>query len=207
MQTTQRTDAQTQAARQNGAQSKGPTTDAGKTKSAQNARKHGLCGDKLVFDDPAAEAEFQAKLNGLIQTYIPTTEPENACVRRMAEAQWRAEVCTRMEFALIQAIDTRKACAMQGGDGLPSLNTILRYKSRIDRDYAQARAELADLRRHRIRPENSNNAAEPPAFEPIDQALERFGTNEPGAFDPLVGLNREQRRRVEAIARKQVKKR
>lgn len=204
-----RSQAQLTASQDNGAKSQGPKTEEGKAVSSKNAIRHGLCCKDLVFDDPEAAAEFEKSFVDLCDTYHPTTEPERICVREMAVANWRAGVVLRMEIALIQAVDRREACCETGGQGLPSLKTILRYKARIDRDYDRARAELQDLRQHRLPPQMPIGPTSRPA---LDEAFMARDMNEPeppaNSASPAndVGLNREQRRRLEAVNRKKSKK-
>lgn len=208
-----RSEGQAEASRLNGARSGGPKSEEGKARSGRNAVKHGLCSGTLSFDNPEAEAEFKSILNGLSEVYIPSNDAEAACIEAMAVAQWRERVAVQMEIKLLEAVDDRRACAMAGGDGLPSLNTILRYKGRIERDYTRARAELEDLRTHRLPavapalagPPSTAMGRDQPAVEsrPSEPGLPAngHGTNEP---DMALGngLNREQRRRLEAIRRK-----
>lgn len=200
------TQAQSAASRQNGAQSNGPVSEEGKAKSSQNAIKHGLCSARLTFDNPEARAEFEHILTGLIDTYIPTTDPERACVQAMAVAKWREGVVLMMEVRLIEAVDIGEACCVQGGLGLPSLGTILRYKSRIERDYSRARTELDDLRSHRLPRQTPPPEPAKQAYIPMDAALKTLGTNEPSAPANDASLNREQRRKLEAINRKRERK-
>ena len=51
------------ASRRNGARSRGPTTAAGKARSARNALQHGLCARTVLLDDEDAD-RLEAALLG-----------------------------------------------------------------------------------------------------------------------------------------------
>ena len=72
--------------------------------------------------------------------------PQRAAARHLARATWRRGVCDRLEAVVIDAIDRGEACAETGGDGLPSLRTLVRYRARVERDLREARAELTTLK-------------------------------------------------------------
>jgi hypothetical protein len=58
-----RTPAQIEASRRNGARSRGPDTDAGKARSARNGTRHGLRGGPFALlpsEDPDEFAELHA---------------------------------------------------------------------------------------------------------------------------------------------------
>ena len=59
--TEERSDAQKEASRINGAKSKGPKTEEGKAISAQNARTHGLSAHSVIIDGESEEAWLNPK--------------------------------------------------------------------------------------------------------------------------------------------------
>ena len=68
--TLERTEAQREAARINGAKSRGPITEEGKAISSRNSRKHGLAARKFVLEDED-QAEYDALLTGYRQSFSP----------------------------------------------------------------------------------------------------------------------------------------
>jgi hypothetical protein len=61
-----------EAARRNGAKSKGPVTAQGKAKSSRNAFRHGLCSKILIVAD-----EDQEEFDELRDSYMETFQPRN----------------------------------------------------------------------------------------------------------------------------------
>src|SRR5258708_6581000 len=64
------TEKQIEAARQNGAKSKGPKTPEGKQRSSQNATQHAMLAETLVLHNES-NAEFQLTLDAYTQQYQP----------------------------------------------------------------------------------------------------------------------------------------
>lgn len=87
------------ASRRNGARSRGPRTATGKSRSARNALKHGLCARTLLLDD-----EDVATLAALDAAARAELAPEGAfqaeLVTRIVAAAWRARRADRLEAAL-----------------------------------------------------------------------------------------------------------
>lgn len=145
------TAAQQSASRQNGAQSSGPTTDEGKTRSAKNSVKHGLCAREFVLTCHEDQAGFAKLLADLTFVHQAKHEAEQEACRTLAVATWRRRTCDNLEAQLLAAIENGNACAQTGGDGLPSLSTICRYRARISRDIREAKDELKALRAARVK--------------------------------------------------------
>jgi hypothetical protein len=79
----QPTAAQSATSRLNGALSHGPTTDAGKARSALNGTRHGLLAAELPVADDAERAELAA----LRRAYAHRFRPADA-----TERHWREEL-------------------------------------------------------------------------------------------------------------------
>jgi hypothetical protein len=85
---TNRTEAQKNASKQNGAKSRGPTTPEGRARCAQAARKHGRYAASLVLPNES-ESRYRAILDGLNRAFQPANFFESALVAKMAAAHWR----------------------------------------------------------------------------------------------------------------------
>jgi hypothetical protein len=98
-----RSPAQIEAARRNGARSRGPVTPEGKARASRNALKHGLAAlHHLVLEDEAP-SELEELTARLLAEVGPTSEIEARLVRRMAIAFWKGERAERIEVALFDA--------------------------------------------------------------------------------------------------------
>jgi hypothetical protein len=70
-----RTQAQIEASRRNGAKSNGPKTDEGRTRSSQNAIKHGLSAHKFVVLEGESEDGWAEFHQGYIAKFQPRERP------------------------------------------------------------------------------------------------------------------------------------
>jgi len=201
------TSAQSEASRANGALSRGPTTDAGKARSAANAPapSHGLRGTGpfafLPGEDPAA---FDDLLADLLTTYAPADAAERHWVEEVAHAMWRRRRLHALEARVLGHLlsDEDEAPSTR----LPSLATLARYLGRLERDLRLAHAELARLREDRLARTPEPELGDPPAAAPRPtRPAGTTGTPEPEpqarAQPERPALNRAQRRRLAALAR------
>ncbi len=103
---------QLEANRSNAIRSTGPRTSEGKTRSSQNAMKHGIFAqDVVIRDGDGAEdpAEFDALLEQLTETLQPVGVLEQAAVHRIATCHWRLRRVCRFEVgATRQRLDECK---------------------------------------------------------------------------------------------------
>jgi hypothetical protein len=109
-----RSPAQAEAARRNGARSKGPVTPEGKRRSAANALKHGLAALHhlvLAGEDPE---ELEGLTSRLLAELGPENELEARLVRRLAVAFWKGERAERMEVALLDGAPRVKPPTLGG---------------------------------------------------------------------------------------------
>src|SRR3954469_14139514 len=91
-----------EAARINGAHSKGPATEEGKTRAARNATKHGLNASDVVIVGED-ESAFEALLASLHESWKPLTTAERDLVFEIAANRWRLRRIRRMEKDVINA--------------------------------------------------------------------------------------------------------
>ena len=78
-----------ETARINGAKSRGPTTEAGKATSSQNAIKHGMTARNTYILECENANEYKEFLAQHIAIHQPATPPEKELVEQMAIARWR----------------------------------------------------------------------------------------------------------------------
>src|SRR5689334_2252483 len=114
----QRTEKQREAARRNGALSRGPKTAAGKAVSSQNAVCHGACASTIVILPHESEAEWQQLHDSSVRRFQPADQQEYKIVVQLAGIQWRMDRNTMNEAQMIeQAMSSRhvraKAYEMQ----------------------------------------------------------------------------------------------
>ncbi|MDX2152750.1 MAG: hypothetical protein SFV54_18555, partial [Bryobacteraceae bacterium] len=163
--TPNRTDAQREASRKNGAQSKGPVTPQGKARSAANGSKRSaprrqaiqLVDFLLATEDPSL---FDEVLEDHIELLRPTHVIEQDIVRDIARIRWLIERAQRVQTALIrreyyrhillatyrddqEKMDLAIARAIDGS-AHHYLDTVLR---RERRDYFRCLRELERLRK------------------------------------------------------------
>jgi hypothetical protein len=174
------TEKQIQAARQNGAKSKGPKTPEGKQRSSQNATLHGMLAETVVLKNED-KAEFQLLLDAYMDQYQPIGPTETHLVQQIVSCEWRQHRSWAMEAALFDdemtrlepklekeyiTIDepTRAANAWKSlSDSSNSLRLLTRYEASLHRRYLRAIKTLTEL-------QNARKAAAP--AEPAPAAPE-----------------------------------
>jgi hypothetical protein len=105
--------ARAEASRKNGAKSRGPKTEEGKARAAQNALKHGLRAQKYLVLPEEDAAEFADLETALVEELAPVGALQTVLARRVAVAAWRLARADRIEAELFE--ERRFA---QGGLGL-----------------------------------------------------------------------------------------
>ena len=96
------TDEQKNASKTIGAKSKGPTTEVGKAKSAANANRHNLSGDRFMLlstEDPIAYVEH---IKYYVERFQPADPVERDLVDRLIAASWRDKRMDSMEASLFE---------------------------------------------------------------------------------------------------------
>ncbi len=148
-----------QSSRENGKLSHGPTTDAGKQASATNSLRHGMLAQTVVLTGESKD-RFITLLQALVDEYNPVTESETSLVESMAVARWRQMRVWGIEKSgfdremarLPGPAPVRAAIAFKNlSDSSRSLDLILRYEARFERQFQQALKNL--LLRQASRPE------------------------------------------------------
>src|SRR5271169_288960 len=109
------TDKQIAANRLNAGKSTGPRSAAGKTQSAQNARKHGFCASDFAVPHLEDLDEIVDLRHDLVHLYHPANTQELWAVERIALCQMSLIRAARLEAGLFTT------CLDQaiGSDGRP----------------------------------------------------------------------------------------
>ncbi len=162
---TKRTPAQQEAARRNGAKSRGPVTPEGKAKSSRNAIVHGCASEILLRGE--SEPGFCALLDSYQNEYNPQGQTEHDLVEEMAYARWAMRRTWSLQAAVIdvtldiqrEEIDQKFKKVDSGArtafafikstaesQSLPLLN---RYAARHARDYHRALDKLRVIQQER----------------------------------------------------------
>ncbi len=144
-----------QAARSNGARSRGPVTPQGKATSSRNATRHGLLA-KIVVLSNEDETLFEANVDQLIARFNPADQVEMAAVEEMAAAHWRLRRNMAIEHAIIEsgiashpANDSfqQSAAAFSDPASGTTLARLQRYETRLQNIYQRAARTLTLLRK------------------------------------------------------------
>ena len=115
---------------------RGPNTPEGKSRSRQNALKHGLRAKLLplpLAGDDAAH--FQELADGLRRTYRPEDAAEAGLVEAIAVAMWQEIAADRLEAEALAAMAGEEGQPFHGGLLLEApanraaLHTVLRYQA------------------------------------------------------------------------------
>jgi hypothetical protein len=130
-------------ARRNGALSEGPTTQAGKARSALNAIRHGICARSAAPVEPEDAAAQAALRAAMLARHQPLDEAEAHWVAELVFVAWRQRRLRVLEDAVLAQIGA------EPGPALPALATLIRHRGRLDRDWRRAGEELTALRRGR----------------------------------------------------------
>jgi hypothetical protein len=196
-----RTDKQIETSRINGARSRGPVTTEGKTRSSQNATKHGLTGQAVVL---ACEdrSEYEAMLLDYQNQWQPCSQAERDLVSDIANSRWRLNRLLAMETATMDIeIERQSASDSTVHEGVGAcaqayrklvfvskiLETISRHESRLRRTIDRAAKQLAELKRLRLQDEQrAAAAAQSPQPQQPRPARTKIRQNEPTAKIHLI---------------------
>ena len=135
-----------EAARLNGAKSRGPRTPEGKARSARNALKHGLTAQAFALAPGEDGAAFQELLDRLVARYRPQDEIAAHLVQRLASVMWRQQRADRLEAEVLEQRD-------YAGSNLHApmvwdaarFSAVQRHQARLDRTLFRL---LDELERH-----------------------------------------------------------
>ena len=226
-----RSPAQQAAARANGARSRGPVTEAGKARSASNGTRHGLRGGPFALL-PGEDREEFAELHAAVTAdWGPRDAYERRWVMELVTSMWRQDRLRGLELATLDRGCGGEPAFRGDGAQAHHLRPLRRPDRQGHRPCAPGPARSAQpprrvdrraVRRHvrtrRIRTTEQycSNEVPPRTREPeargphearcaIDLAActrEPEPPPTPSASEPAPALNRHQRRRLDALARR-----
>jgi hypothetical protein len=142
----------------------GPQTAAGKTRSSQNAVKHGITSNKMFVLQNENPAAWEAMLEKCVAQFNPITGYEQMIIEEIAFARWRLRRLFTIENALFDiemdeqadALDARYDSIDEGvrkGHAFKSLaetsrSTALmnRYQARLERSCQRLEKSFYELR-------------------------------------------------------------
>ncbi len=142
-------DARAEASRRNGAKSRGPKTPEGRSRSAQNALKHGMRAEKYLVLPDEDTAEFEALDAALVEELAPVGALQAVLARRVAVAAWRLTRADRIEAELFEerrGTDGGLGLALiRDCNGARSFETLLRYRGAAMAEFWRALRTLKAL--------------------------------------------------------------
>jgi hypothetical protein len=138
------TAAQITANRANSQLSTGPVSLEGKTRIAQNARKHGLTAQHLVIRDDERE-DFEALRDSLLAELSPQGAVETVTFEELLHAAWNLHrfrtIESEVSLGTIDDFTDPQTTAV--------LDRLSRYQARAQRAYYRALQELRTLQTNR----------------------------------------------------------
>jgi len=182
-----RTAARQAASRSNGSQGHGPSTEAGKQRSSQNARRHDLFTkiDLLPNED---QQEFYALVHAFTEDHKPQTTTERFYVYEMADAAFRLGRVRR------HAADIQSKAAEDMSDAFEklaeegnSLQLCLRYEKHFQRQFDNAVKMILSLRKS-VKQTKQSEELKDLAFQMKVMHRTMFGPPQPGenpAYDEI----------------------
>ncbi|MCC6586054.1 MAG: hypothetical protein IT168_04975 [Bryobacterales bacterium] len=164
------TDRQKDAARANGAKSRGPITAEGKQRSSQNSLSHGLTASTILLPGES-EHRFNALLTSMLAAYAPASDYEASLIEKMAALTWQQDRLLGIDTETLNTQIQMMAPALAAEtENLPLLTQVTlayrelsdtsrvlpnldRHASRIRRQFNQLRTELLALQKNRTAPD------------------------------------------------------
>jgi hypothetical protein len=152
--------ARANAARANGAKSRGPVTSQGKANSVRNNRRHGMRA-AVVFPDHTTQPSFTTLLAAFNADLLPASERETCLVYSLALADWRTMRLWEMETDIMNREIRRLALLDPDSPAWPTLaarafsnvadrtcalDLIIRCEGRLERQFYRALDRLQAIR-------------------------------------------------------------
>jgi hypothetical protein len=165
------------ASRANGAKSRGPKTEQGKRRSAQNSLRHGLLAKCILLDNECRDT-FQIVHQYHLEKFNPADDVEHSAVEEMVAAAWRLRRIWTIETALFDnkigsrtdpTSRDRMAAAFSELAAGNELNLLDRYEARLHRAYQRALSNFLALREFDATPLPNEPDAEIDTADPVAQ--------------------------------------
>jgi hypothetical protein len=175
-----------QAANQANAQhSTGPNTDAGKARSALNARTHGLCSKDILIGAEEKE-EFDKMAIGYYIELNPEGPTEQTLFDETVGAAWQLRRMRRMETEACAGHDSYTAI-LDDEVLQKKLDRLARHKTRIERTFHRCLKEFKTIQNARYEEDKSFHSMQSLIAERMaQQNSERTQSEpEPPASEPL----------------------
>jgi len=196
-----------ETSRINGAKSHGPSTEAGKAASSQNALKHGMTACNTYILQCESLTDFKEFLAEHIAIHLPASPPEKELVEQMAIARWRIRRFVSAETVLIDCEVLRNrdkvekefattGCSVHVAMAIRSLadesrclSLMSRYESRHQRVHDKAYAALRELQRLRTsQPPPPTHSPSVIAGASVDHKISPNEPTEPPLSSPGIHL-------------------
>jgi hypothetical protein len=115
------TPAQIEANRQNAQSSSGPTSPAGKERSALNATQHGFTG-QTVMVTPHEQVPYETHCIAYVEQYQPKTHEETELIQQYADQQWTLHQINVQQINVMSMLNAATKYYMSNGGDFETLN-------------------------------------------------------------------------------------
>ncbi len=148
-----RTPAQIEASRTNGALSHGPVTEEGRSRSSENATKHGIFSQKVIIHGESQE-EFDKLADSIMSRWKPATFEEEEAVRELVILRWRIRRCFAFEARLCGSAPEHDI--LTGAEHqFKAMDQVSKYQARLRRMESSGEKRLTEIQEARKAIENS----------------------------------------------------
>lgn len=168
------TPAQSEASRLNGACSAGPTSEAGKARSALNSVRHGLTGRTFFLLPDEDPVEFKAHEARWLAEWQPRDLGEHDVAQLAIRSLWREMRADRLEAQIMadlftaDGIEDEAARRAAKAAAMRALATLLRYRAQIERENQAAMRDLNSMSRRKLAPAQPVRRDEPEPMLPAN---------------------------------------
>jgi hypothetical protein len=176
--------------RQNSLRSTGPTTAAGKKRSALNAFKHGLSGNHLIMQQHEFAA-YQDLSIKMLRDLKPVTEPEKQIAQKIIDLNFRINRITAIENNMLNFDMGSNEPDFEEDEGIArmmgqarawkkeaqSFEILGRYESRLSKQLLQYQKEIERLKTARMAKDSSVSQTQETAS--LNPESASFGKNAP----------------------------
>jgi hypothetical protein len=146
----------------------GPQTPGGKSVSRWNSSKHGLRSNAPVIPGLETSEDWEAHLEGILQSLQPEGHLEQVLAERVALQSWRLHRVTRYEREAVALTQESVEADFHAADNSSSLQTISTLKSNLERTN-QTRELIGQLKEFG----ENEHLPSSPALNAVNLAYER----------------------------------